>query len=67
MQESWSYIKNSGEFLKKLEILAKFQKEPPRLQQMLLSSIPTYLMGQVSKHSEKDIMKEKHLGYVLKN
>ena len=27
MQNSWSYIKDSGDFLKKLKILVKFQRE----------------------------------------
>ena len=27
MQNSWSYLKDSGEFLKKIKILVKFQKE----------------------------------------
>ena len=47
MQEGWSYVKDSGDFLKKkIEILAKFQKEPSLSQLMLLDSIPAYLMGQ---------------------
>ena len=44
LKESWSYIKDPGDFLKKIEILAKFQ-EPSWSQQMLLDSVPTYLMA----------------------
>ena len=36
MHDSWSYVKDSGDFLKKLKILEKFHKEPSSSQQMLL-------------------------------
>ena len=54
-------------FLKKLRILAKFQKDPTWSQQTLFNSIRKYLMGYVQKQSEKGLMKWKHLGCLGKN
>ena len=45
MHDSWSYVKDSGDFFKKLKILEKFHKEPSWSQQMLLD-YPNIIPGE---------------------
>ena len=65
LQESLSYVKDSGDFLKKLEILAKFQKEPS------WSATVVGLYLNIPHGADLEVLRKrlkgKQLGYLLKN
>ena len=66
MQDRWSYIKGSDEFLKEIKNIGKIPEGTLFVTADVFGLYPVYLMQLAQKHFEKDSLKGINLRYLLR-